>query len=211
LETGSRNRILGDPVFEGAASMSEEFEQAHERLEHAAESHEGGHHNRRAAIIIAVMAALLALTEFAEKDAQTSYLSNHIQASDTWAQYQAKSIRLTVLSAEADMLASDPNAASDPAIQGRIAAAREHADRMRSEPGADGMEQLAQRAHAVEHERDHDLHRKDILEIASGGLQIAIVLASISVVVDMPLLMWGAIVLGLGSALYGLYGGIFPL
>ena len=191
--------------------MSEEFEQAHERLEHASAEHEGAHHNRRAAIIIAIMAAFLALTEFAEKDAQTSYLANHILASDTWAQYQAKSIRQTVLSAEADMLASDPKAATDPVIQGRITAARSRADRMRSEPGADGMVQLAQRAHAEEQERDHELHRKDVLEIASGGLQIAIVLASISVVVDMPLLMWGAIALGLASAAYGLYGGISPL
>jgi hypothetical protein len=187
--------------------MSEEFEQAHESLEQVSE----GRRNRRAAIVIAIMAALLALTEFAEKDAQTNYLSNHILASDTWAQYQAKSIRHTVLTAEADMLASDPKAATDPVIQGRIATARERAERMRSEPGADGMEQLAQRARAVEHQREHELHRKDILETASGGLQIAIVLASISVVVDMPLLMWGAIALGLASALYGLYGGISPL
>jgi hypothetical protein len=191
--------------------MSEEFEQAQERLEHAAEGHGSGRRNRCAAIIIAIMAALLALTEFAEKDAQTNYLSNHILASDTWAQYQAKSIRMTVISAEADMLASDPKAATDPAIQGRIATARSRAERMRSEPGADGMEQLAQRAHMIEHQRDHELHRKDTLEIASGGLQIAIVLASISVVVDTPLLMWGAIALGLASAFYGLYGGIFPL
>ena len=116
--------------------MSEEFEQAHETLEHVAEGHESGRRNRRAAILIAVMAAFLALTEFAEKDAQTNYLSNHILASDTWAQYQAKSIRRTVLTAEAETLESDPKAATDPAIQGRIVAARTRADRMRSEPGA---------------------------------------------------------------------------
>jgi hypothetical protein len=82
---------------------------------------------------------------------------------------------------------------------------------MRSEPGADGMEQLMQRAHAVEHERDQQQRRKDILEAASGGLQIAIVLASISVVVDLPLLMLGSVLLGVASALYGLYGGLSPL
>src|SRR6185437_6264216 len=109
----------------------------------------------------------------------------------SWPAIPGRSIRQnrfagTVLSAEADILASDPKAANDSAIQSRIAAARARAIRMQSEPGADGMEQLAQRAHAVEHERDHELHRKNTLEIASGGLQIAIVLASISVVVDMP-------------------------
>jgi hypothetical protein len=64
---------------------------------------------------------------------------------------------------------------------------------------------------AIEHRRDRDLHRKDLLEVASGGLQIAIILASISVVVDLPLLMWGSVLLGLVSALYGLYGGLSPL
>ncbi len=191
--------------------MSEEFEQAHESLEHATEGHEGQRHNRRAAIIIAIMAAFLALTEFAEKDAQTSYLSSHIEASDTWAQYQAKSVRHAVLNAEAEELESLPGATSDPAIRARIAAAQANASRMRSEPGADGMEQLMQRAHAVEHERDQQLRRKDILEVASGGLQIAIVLASISVVVDLPLLMFGSVALGLASAIYGLYGGLSPL
>ena len=182
--------------------MSEEFDQAHESLEHAAEGHESGRRNKRAAIIIAIMAALLALTEFAEKDAQTSYLANHIAVSDIWAQYQAKAIRRTILEAEVESLQSLPQAASNPAIQIRIAAAQASAARMRSEPGGDGMDQLMQRAHTLEHERDHALGRKDILEVASGGLQIAIVLASISVVVDLPLLRLGSVLLGLASALY---------
>jgi len=46
----------------------------------------------RAAIIISIMAAVLAITEFAAKDASSSYLTHHIGASDTWAQYQAKSV-----------------------------------------------------------------------------------------------------------------------
>jgi hypothetical protein len=46
------------------------------------------------------------------------------------------------------------------------------------------------------------------LEIASGGLQIAIVLASISVVVDIPLFMIASTIVGLASAIYGLLGGL---
>jgi hypothetical protein len=85
--------------------MSGELEQANEHLEHAAHGAHGKTH-ARAAIIIAVMAAALALTEFAAKDAQISYLTNHIAASDTWAQYQAKSVRRTVLTSEAELLQS---------------------------------------------------------------------------------------------------------
>jgi Domain of unknown function (DUF4337) len=186
--------------------MSNEFEHAQEHLEHAAEGHGGSTHTR-AAIIIGVMAAALALTEFAAKDAQSNSLTNHIAASDTWAQYQAKSIRRAVLSSEAELLQS-LSPTTDPTLKKRIADVQANADRMRSEPGADGMEQLTEKAHAQEHMRDHEMHRNHSLEIASGGLQIAIVLASISVVIDLPVFMIVSIVLGLASVIYGLLGGL---
>jgi hypothetical protein len=184
--------------------MSEEFEQAQEHLEHSTHNSKG---HTRAALVIAVMAAALAIIEFAAKDAQTSYLTNHIAASDTWAQYQAKSVRRTVLTSEAEMLQSLPGA-TEPAVKQRIADALANAARMRSEPGADGMEQLAGKAHAEEHVRDHEMHRTHVLEVASGGLQISIVLASISVLIDLPLFMVASAVLGLVSALYGLLAAL---
>jgi hypothetical protein len=73
------------------------------------------------------------------------------------------------------------------------------------------MEQLKQRAHAQEHLRDHEEHRKNMLETASGGLQIAIVLASISVVIDLPIFMAASVLLGLASAIYGLVGELARL
>jgi hypothetical protein len=189
--------------------MSEEFEQAHEHLEHATEGHEGKG-RARTAIIIAIMAASLALIEFAAKDAQTNYLTNHIAATDTWAQYEAKAVRRTVLISEAEVLESLP-ATTDSALKKRIADARANADRMRSEPGADGMEQLSEKAKEQEHLRDHEMHRMHTLEIASGGLQISIVLASISVVIDLPLFMIVSIALGLASVIYAVLGGVSML
>jgi Domain of unknown function (DUF4337) len=141
--------------------------------------------------------------EFAAKDAQTNYLTNHIAASDTWAQYQAKSVRRTVLTSEAELLQSLPSA-TEPAVKQRIADALANAARMRSEPGADGMEQLSEKAHTQEHVRDHEMHRTHSLELASGGLQISIVLASISVLIELPVFMLAAGVLGSASVLYGL-------
>ena len=148
--------------------------------------------------------------EFAAKDAQSNYLINHIAASDTWAQYQAKAVRRTVLISEAELLQSLP-AANDPQVQKRIADAQANAARMRSEPGADGMDQLTEKAHEQEHLRDHEMHRTHTLEIASGGLQISIVLASISVVIDLPLFMIASIALGLASVVYALLGGLSML
>src|SRR6201985_3894352 len=100
--------------------MSEQFEQAHEHLEHAAHEHGGSSAHTRAAIIIGIMAAVLAITEFVAKDAATNYLTNHIAASDTWAQYQAKSVRRTILTSQAELLQSLPSA-TDPAVQQRVA------------------------------------------------------------------------------------------
>jgi len=176
--------------------------EVHEHIEHAAHGHEIAPAARRAAIIIAVLAAVLAITEFAAKGAQVAYLTDHIAASDTWTQYQGKANRRTTYEEMASVLDSLPGANGD--AQKRAATARAAAERMRSEPGADGMEQLAAQAHALEHERDHALHRTHGLETASGGLQIAIVLASISVVTGARMLMTGGIVLGLASALYAL-------
>jgi hypothetical protein len=190
--------------------MSEEFEHAQEHLEHAAHEHGGSTSHTRAAIIIGIMAAVLAITEFVAKDAATDYLTNHIAASDTWAQYQAKSVRRTILTAQADLLETMPGN-NDPLVKKRIADARANADRMRSEPGADGMEQLSEKAHEQERERDHEMHRNHILEIASGGLQIAIVLASISVVINLPAFMMVSIVVGVASVIYAVLGGFSVL
>jgi hypothetical protein len=180
------------------------MEYAHERLEHTAQH---GHDptvswSRLAAVIIAVLAGALALTEFGAKDAQTAYLAEHVAASDTWAQYQAKSVRRAIYLSTAESMETSP-AASDAAAQEKIRAARANAERMQSEPGADGMDQLAEKAREFEHARDHQQHRYHGMEIASSGLQLAIVLASVAVVTSFIPLLWLSCLLGLGSAAYG--------
>ena len=199
-------------------------ETALEHLEHAAH-HGVAPGGKRAAVIIAALAAGLAVCETAAKDAQTQFLSNHISASNTWAQYQAKSIRRTILLQAADaadnMMAfreAYPNSAEQSDSNGeqarrlnernRIAGIRADADRMRSEPGKDGMEQLSEAAHRLEHVRDHEDHRHHGLEIGSGGLQLSIVLVSVSVVTGVGMLMAGGGILGLLSAAYGLAAGL---
>jgi len=54
---------------------------------------------------------------------------------------------------------------------------------MRDDPqGGDGMKQLGERAKGQEAERDAAFHRYHEFELVVGALQIAIVLASVSVV-----------------------------
>jgi len=161
-------------------TMSEQFEHAQEHLEHAA--HEHGHttSHTRAAIIISILAAVLAITEFAVQGCviklsdQPHCCQQYLGAIPGESPFGGQ-----FLTAQADVLESLPGA-SGPELQKRIADARANAERMRSEPGADGMEQLTEKGSMNKsNSATTKMHRNHILEIASGGLQIAIVLASI--------------------------------
>ena len=71
--------------------------------------HEDGHHggggggestlsqNKKIALLIAVIALFLAFSETLGKSAQTAALSDNVEASNLWAFFQAKTIRITTL------------------------------------------------------------------------------------------------------------------
>jgi hypothetical protein len=186
--------------------VSETIEHAREGLEHA--EHAAHTHTdttpRRIAVLIAVLAAALALAEMGEKAQQNLYLTQHIALSDDYAFYQAKNARATTWAAEAGILANLPNAA-DPGPQAEIKRAKETEARLRDEPGADGMKQLAERAEAHKATRDEAFHRYHQFELVVGALQIAIVLASVAVVTRILALAIGAGALGVAAAAFGLF------
>lgn len=179
--------------------MSESMERAHETIE------EHAHHSdpwaRGVAILISVLAAVLALSEIGGKASQNAYLTYHVALSNDWAFYQAKNLRSVVRTSEADVLASLPNAA-DPAIQARIKESQDYSTRMRDDPqGGEGMKQLAAKAKAEEADRDVAEHRYHSYEYAVGALEIAIVLASVSIVTRMRAMTFGAGAIGALAAL----------
>ncbi|HEX3573606.1 MAG TPA: DUF4337 domain-containing protein [Rhodopila sp.] len=179
--------------------MSEAMERAHETIEdHAPHS---DHRARGVAVLVSVLAAVLAMSEIGGKAAQTEYLTEHIALSNEWAFYQAKNQRAIIRSSEVDVLASLPNA-TDPATQQRIKEAQAYIDRMRDDPeGGEGMKQLAASAKQREVERDEAVHRYYGFEYAVGALEIAIVLASVSVVTRMrPLTIAAAVIGAVASA-----------
>ena len=183
--------------------MSEALEQSHHIQGHHAESHSDSG-ARRVAVLISVLAAVLALAQMGEKSSQNAYLTHHIAVSDDWAFYQAKNVRSVMRSTEAAVLASLPNAA-DPAVQTRIKDARAYAARMQDDPkGGDGMKQISARAQQEEHARETAFHRYHAYELVVGGLEIAIVLASVSVVTRVNALAVGGGLLGLVAAASGL-------
>jgi hypothetical protein len=184
--------------------MSDGIEQAQEALEHAHHQAQHGDEaksSRNVAIMIATLAACLALSEMGEKAAQNAYLTHHISVSDTYGFLQAKNIRRATYSSTADVIESVP---------GIDAEARQRADRLRAEAArmadepktGDGAKQLLERAQKFEHERDHAFHVYHQFEMSTGALQIAIVLASVSIVTRVRALTWAAALLGVSAAVY---------
>ena len=185
--------------------MSDTIDHAKEGIEHAHHAADHGDGSaRRIAVLIAALAAALALSEMATKSAQNEYMARHIAASDDWAFYQAKDVRAALRDAEASILGSLPGA-TDPALQARVKATRDTETHLRDDPAAgNGMKQLAEKAHEEEAKRDHALHRYHQFELVVGGLQIAIVLASVSVVTRVKTIAWVAAGLGTLAGAYGL-------
>ena len=174
--------------------MNEIAERAHETV------HEHGGHGdpwaRGVAVLISVLAAALAMTEIGVKSTQNEYLTHHIAVSDDYAYYQARNLRSVMKSTEADILSSLPNA-SDAAVQAKIKESQEYADRMRDDPKTgEGMKQLLARARTREELRNEAFHHYHFYEYAAGALEIAIVLASVSVVTRIRQLAFTAGVIG---------------
>jgi TPP-dependent indolepyruvate ferredoxin oxidoreductase alpha subunit len=160
--------------------------------------------NKRVALLIAILALFLALSEMLGKSAQTEALGANVEASDLWAFFQAKAIRITTLRTAADTLKVDLAVVSDPAVkEGRqklIDSWQKTIERYESDPEKqDGRKELEQRAQKAEEARDSSLTRYHHYELASAALQIGIVLASASIITSTMVLA------GLGMAL-GLVG-----
>jgi uncharacterized protein DUF4337 len=168
---------------------------AHESMEHAEHAEHASGENRKIALLIAVIALFLALSETLGKGAQTEAISKNVEASNLWAFFQAKSIRRTAVQTAAEQarltLATTSDDAARAAIQKQIEDWQKTAARYRSEPETgEGTEQLAERAKHAEHERDEATAKYHHFEIASAAFQIAIVLASATIITGILALAW---------------------
>ncbi|CCE07419.1 conserved hypothetical protein [Bradyrhizobium sp. STM 3843] len=186
---------------------------AHESMEHAEHAEHASGENRKIALLIAVIALFLALSETLGKGAQTEAISKNVEASNLWAFFQAKTIRRTVVQTAAEQgklnLPALPDDATRAALQKQIDDWQKNAARYRSEPETgEGSEQLSERARHAEEERDLATAKYHHYELASGAFQIAIVLASATIITGMLALAWvsGALMLvGIAMTALGLF------
>ena len=88
---------------------------------------------------------------------------------------------------------------------------KETAQRYQSEPETgEGREQLASRAKQAEKKRDRSMAAYHHYELASAAVQIAIVLASASIITAMPLLAWIGGLLGVVGVVFCGIGFLAP-
>ncbi len=170
--------------------------------EHEAKEEKEHVGRRRVALLISALAMVLAITALGGNKTTKQLIALSIESSDTWAFFQAKTLRQAVLSLSADDAEGQLAAGHDlPAevrlgFEARIKKYRDTATRYESEADGSGRKELMAKARHIEHEREIAEKREASFAYAEALLQIAIVLASAAVASGVRFLVKGAAAVG---------------
>lgn len=153
------------------------------------------HIKDKAGWVITVLAALLAVSTLMGGGNSSKVLNNTIEANNTWAFYQAKSIKQTLTEMRYDDALSAKNDKRAAELKAKI-------DRYESDPATgEGKKELMAKAKGLEAERAVAKQRSPWYTYTGSLFQIAIVLLTASILaVSMPL-FWGSIGVGVIGAL----------
>jgi len=159
--------------------------------------------NKWVGVYIGVLAVLLAICNVGGANAAKDANRANIEASNSWAFYQAKTIRRTSYTLAADeleqVLVTQPSL-TGPArksVEDRLKNYRAEVQRLKTDPD-DGTDRLTSKAKALEVERDIAMRKDPYFDWSQALIQIAIVLASVHLIIGNLLL------LGLSGSLAGL-------
>jgi hypothetical protein len=165
--------------------------------------------NKKVALLIAVLALFLAISETLSKAYQTEVITKQVEASNLWAFFQAKSIRKTTTDVALQAAQISPQA-DEPKVVAQIKKWADTAKRYDTEPETgEGRKELAERAKKAQALGELANHKYHNLEISSGVLQVAIVLASSSIITNVMMLAWlagGLGVVAVGFGIFAMFG-----
>jgi len=179
----------------------------------------GGHgalegSNKNIALLISVLALFLAFSETLGKSAQTSAIGHNIDASNLWAFFQAKTVRMTVVRVAAENAGLQRPKEEGPladALKKQIDGWNATQSRWDSEPETgEGRKELAARAKHAEELAKTALAKYHHFEVASAAFQIAIVLASAMLITGVAALAWLAGGLGIAGVVMTAIGLFAP-
>jgi hypothetical protein len=173
---------------------------------------EGG--DKKIALLVAVLAALLAISELGGKSAQTHALADHIDASNLWSFFQAKTIRQTTMRTAADAVEAqfkDGGQEMPVGLKKQAETWRSTAQRYETEPETgEGRKELAAKAKTKEAAREKAMSAYHMFEYGSAALQLAIVLAGAAALTSVVWLTFMSIGLGVLGLLFGALGFLAP-
>ena len=196
------------PAFVGD-NKHMEAQEAHESIE----NEHGSPFKARSALQISVLAMILAIANLGGDNSTKEAQVHDLAASNLFSFYQAKNVRQTQYKIAADelelSLARDEklSPAAREKIEKKIADYRKNIERYESEPETgEGKKELLAKAKEEQEERDHHLRKDPWFDYGASLLQIAIVLASIAIVITSNALLAGSLVVGVLGTLSALNG-----
>ena len=149
----------------------------------------------RAGWVITILAALLAVNTLIGGSNSSKVLNNTIAINDTWAFYQAKSIKQTLAEMARDDAIERKQFEKSDKLTAKI-------NRYESEPATgEGKKELMAKAQALELERDIIRKSGPWLTFAGSAFQIAIVLLTASILAVSMSLYFASIGVGLFAAM----------
>ncbi len=145
--------------------------------------------NRWIGVYIGIVAVLLAVCGMGGGNAAKDATRANIEATNTWAFFQAKNLRRHVYRMQEDtfqaLLAAYPEmpAGAKSAIAAKLETYRQQEQLLTSDPKTkEGLDQLFERGKELEKERDIAMRKDPYFDWSQALLQIAIVLASVSLI-----------------------------
>ena len=173
---------------------------------HEIEGH-GGHadHGNNPLVIpvsitISILAVLVAAVTLLGHRAHTEELLLQAKASDQWAYYQAKNIRLRELQSFADLLGVVATQDKDKAAEIREKYAKE------VERYGGDKEDISREAKDLEKERDLYQKRADHFDAGEGILEFALIICSLTLLTNKKLFWFSGIIIGAAGVIVALTG-----
>jgi len=173
---------------------------------HEIEGH-GGHadHGNNPLVIpvsitISILAVLVAAVTLLGHRAHTEELLLQAKASDQWAYYQAKNIRLRELQSFADLLGVVATQDKDKAAEIRETYAKE------IERYGGDKEDISKEAKELEKERNLYQKRADNFDAGEGILEFALIICSLTLLTNKKLFWFSGIIIGAAGVIVALTG-----
>ena len=179
-------------------------------LSEIAEKHtDSSRRSRWIGIYVGVLAALLAVCSLGGDNATKDAMRANVDATNTWAFFQAKNVRRAAYMIAADdlelTLSANPGmpAEARAAMEAKIKAYQETIERFKSERTTnEGLDELFAKGKQIEREREIAFEKDPYFDASQALLQIAIVLASVALIAETSVLLWfSALLAAVGTVL----------